>query len=80
MDGCPFDKGRDKTTLNYTLIDFFDTTQGKLTMASHIPGPRCRCKECELLKELENQWIMKIGSLYGVSGLNTRDEMKTKQF
>ena len=80
MDGCPFDQGRDKNTLNYTLIDFFDTTQEKLTNASHIPGPRCRCKECELLKELENQWILKIGSLYGVSGLNTRDEMKSKQY
>ena len=78
MHGCPFDQGKEKNTLNYTLIDFFDTSQEKLMKASHIPGPRCRCRECELLKDLENQWIMKIGSLYGVSGLNERDEMKSK--
>ena len=76
MDGCPFDQGKEKKTLNYTLIDYYDTTDEKLRLALHVPGPRCRCRECQLLKELENRWIMKMGSLYGVSGLNTRDEMK----
>ena len=80
MDGCPFDTGIDKATLRYTLIDFYDTTQEKLQTAAHIPGPRCRCSECGHLKDLEDRWIMKIGSLYGISGLNSRDEMKSKQF
>ena len=80
MDGCPFDTGKEKMTLRYTLIDYFDTTQEKLRQSAHVPGPRCRCSECGHLKDLENRWIMKIGSMYGTSGLNERDEMKAKQF
>ena len=76
MDRCPFDNGVEKMTLNYTLIDYYDTTEQKINEASHVPGPKCRCRECNLLKDLENNWIMKIGSLYGVSGLNSRNEMK----
>ena len=76
MDGCPFDNGVEKMTLNYTLIDYYDTTEQKIKEAGHVPGPKCRCRECNLLKDLENNWIMKIGSLYGVSGLNSRNEMK----
>ena len=67
-----------KKTLNYTLIDFYDTTEEKLKVAGHVPGPKCRCKECTHLKDLEDHWIMKIGSLYGIFGLNTRDEVKYK--
>ena len=78
MDGCPFDKGPDKITLNYTLVDFYDTTEEKIKEAGHVSGPKCRCKECNHLKDLENKWIMKIGSLYGTSSLNLRDEMKSK--
>ena len=76
MDGCPFDTGSEKMTLEYTLIDFYDTTEQKIREAGHVPGPKCRCKECNLLKDLENKWIMKMGSMYGTSGLNLRDEMK----
>ena len=77
MDGCPFDTGIDKSTLNYTLVDFYDTTAQKIREAGHVPGPKCRCKECNLLKDLENKWIMKMGTLYGTSGLNERNEMKS---
>ena len=78
MDGCPFDTGTEKRTLNYTLVEFYDTTEEKIKEAGHVPDPRCRCRECILLKDLENKWIMKIGSLYGISGLNSRDEMKSQ--
>ena len=58
----------------------YDTTKETLRLAGHVPGPKCRCEECGHLKNLEDRWIMRIGSLYGISGLNTRDEMKAKKF
>ena len=30
MDGCPFDTGKEKLTLDITLIDLYDTTSEKL--------------------------------------------------
>ena len=78
MAGCPNDTGKEKETLNFTLIDYLDTTEEKLQRANHIPGPKCRCNECEKLKTLEDRWILRIGSFYGSSGLNNRDEIKRK--
>ena len=78
MEGCPNDQGPEKLTLDFTLIDFFDTTADILKQANHVPGPKCRCNECEKLKELEDRWILKLGSFYGKSGLNLRDEIKKK--
>ena len=66
MDGCPFDQGKEKMSLSFSLIDFYDTTQDKIT------------KECNNLKELEDRWILKMGSFYGILGLNSRDEVKSK--
>ena len=77
-DGCPFDTGKEKNTLVFTLIDFYDTTREKLQRAGHVSGPYCKCKECVHLKDLEDRWILKMGSFYGSSGLNFRDEAKTK--
>ena len=78
MDGCLFDLGKEKTTLCFTLIDYYDTTKVKLQIAGHVPGPKCRCHECNILKDLEDRWILKMGSFYGISGLNCRDEVKNK--
>ena len=78
MDGCPFDKGKGKETLSVTLIDYYDTTELQIQNAGHVSGPKCRCQECENLKDIEDQWILKMGSFYGISGLNTRDEVKSK--
>ena len=78
MDGCPFDTRKEKLTLVMTLIDFFDTTDDKFVAAGHVPGPKCRCKECNHLKDLEDRWILKMGTFYGISGLNSRDEIKGK--
>ena len=77
-DGCPFDVGKEKRTLDFTLIDYYDTTQEKLQRANHVPGPYCQCKECNHLKDLEDRWILKMGSFYGSSGLNSRDDAKGK--
>ena len=75
-EGCPNDMGRSKNTLDFTLIDHYDTTQEKLVLAKHVPGPKCRCKECENLKLIEDKWILKLGTFY--VGFNTRDEVKAK--
>ena len=79
MEGCPNDKGDvHKKNLSFSLVDFYDTTNEKLKKAKHLPGPKCRCKECMKLKEIEDKWILKMGSFYGSSGLNIRDEIKKK--
>ena len=75
--GCPNDLGKDKNTLDFTLLDFFDTTEEKLTLVNHEPGPKCRCSECDKLKSLEYFWILKLGTFYD-KGLNLRNEVKTK--
>ena len=78
MEGCQNDLGPDKMTLDFSLIDFFDTTEEQLTRSNHVQGSKCRCKECQKLKDLEDKWIMKVGSFYGKSALNNRNEIKTK--
>ena len=56
MDGCPFDTGKEKKTLSYTLIDYFDTTKENLRRAGHVPGPKCHCICChnDLKKVIRN--------------------------
>ena len=56
--------GRDKSTLGFTLLDYFDTTEEKLIHFGHLPGPKCK-------------WILKLGTFYD-HGLNSRDEVKSK--
>ena len=65
-------------TLDFTLIDYFDTNEEKLKKANHGSGPKCRCSQCQKLKDLEDRWILKIGSFNGKSGLNSRDKIKSK--
>ena len=79
-NGCPHDVGRSKTTLDFTLLDHYDTTQEKLIKAKHEPGAKCRCKECENLKSLEDRWITKLGNFQenGSHGLNSRNELKSR--
>ena len=76
--GCPNDLSREKETLSYTLIDYIDVTKEALLKAEHVPGPKCRCQECSRLKDLEDQWIVRMGTFYGESGLNSRDEIQSK--
>ena len=76
-DGCPKDTSKDKDTLDFTLIDYYDTSKTKLIKANHEPGPKCRCSECEHLKSIEDSWIIKLGTFYE-HGLNTRNEIKAR--
>ena len=76
--GCPNDLSQEKETLSFTLIDHIDVTREALIQAGHVPGPKCRCQECSRLKDLEDQWIVRMGIFYGESGLNSRDEIQSK--
>jgi hypothetical protein len=74
QEGCPSDVGLDKEQIQLTLLDFLDTSVDKLDSAGHISGPQCRCTECNKLKRIEDKWILRLGTFYGASGLNSRDE------
>ena len=78
-NGCPADNGSgDLSHLTWTLIDFLDTSVDRLANAGHVGGPKCRCSECMGLKKLEDKWICRLGTFYGVHGLNTRAEIKSR--
>ena len=38
MEGCPNDKGTDKSHLDFTLLDFYDTTEEKPNMSLVPPA------------------------------------------
>ena len=76
--GCPNDDGRDKSNLTVTLVDYHDVTMEDLLMANHEKGPQCKCRHCQKLKELEDFHILRLGSIFGPSALNRRDEIKNK--
>ena len=76
--GCPYDRGPTKHTLSLTLLDYYDVSSDSLSRAGHKPGAACRCKECNALKDIEDKWILKVGSCFGKSGLNERCEVVNK--
>ena len=76
--GCPNDLSREKETLRFTLVDYIDVAQDVLTEVGHVKGPKCRCTECNRLKDLEDKWILKMGTFYGEGALNSRDEIQSK--
>ena len=79
MSGCPGNIGDGKLEhLWWTLVDSMGATEERLTTAGHVCGRSCRCSECQRLKEIEDKWICRVGSFYGSSGLNTRDEIKSR--
>ena len=41
-------------------------------------GVGCECGLCGKFKNLEDDWIMRLGSFYYPGGLNKRDEIKRK--
>ena len=45
--------------------------------SGHQTGPQCKCSECKKLLRTENKWILRLGTFYGSTGLNTRDEVKS---
>ena len=52
-----------------------DTTEEKLMQAGHEGGPKCRCTKCGKLKRTEDMWILRLGTFYGETRLNSRDEI-----
>ena len=74
---CPNDEGREKWTLEFTLVDFLDTTEEELHTAGHVSGPKCTCSVCDSLKRLEDKFILRTGSFYS-NGLNSRNEITRK--
>ena len=75
--GCPGDTDRDKSHLSVTLLDYMDVTEEEVQGAQH-GGVGCVCTLCRKLKNLEDNWIMKLGCFYHPHGLNKRDEIKNK--
>jgi hypothetical protein len=75
--GCPGDTGRDKSNLSVTLLDYMDGTEEQVQTEQH-GGVGCVCQLFKKLKELEDNWIMKLGCFYHPSGLNKRDEINCK--
>ena len=76
--GCPNDQEKDKSTLEFTLLDYMDVSEEELIEAGHVKGPQCRCKQCAKLKDLEDRWILKMGTYWGEGALNSRDEIQSK--
>ena len=74
---CPGDTGRDKSNLSVPLTDYIDVTEEEVQTAQH-GGVGCICSLCKKLKNLEDNWIMKLGCFYHPAGLNKRDEIKNK--
>ena len=73
----PGDTDSDKSHLSVTLLDYIDVTEEEVHDAEH-GGVGCVCKLCRKLKNLEDNWIMKLGCFYHPGGLNKRDEIKNK--
>ena len=79
MTGCPeYQTNGDLSHLKWMLVDSLNTSAELLQQAGHVGGAKCRCTECQKLKELEDKWICRSGTFYGQHGLNTRDEVKSR--
>ena len=50
------------------------TSKEKLDAAGH-QGGNCRCDECQKLKDIEDKWMTRLGTLDTPTGLNFRDEI-----
>ena len=74
-NGCPGgNEGGELEQLRWTIIDFMETTNEKLTVAGHQAGPKYRCSECQKLNTIEEKWICRLGSFYGENGLKSNQE------
>ena len=76
--GCSANKTVNLENVKITILEHFDTTLVKLTNFNHKPGPACRCRECESLKNMEDKWIFRLGTIFGQFGLNSRNEVTNK--
>ena len=62
--GCPGDTVRDKSNLSVTLLDYMHATEEQVSTAQH-GGVGCVCQLCKQLKELEDNWIIKLALTKG---------------
>ena len=60
--------------LNVTILDCYDTTREKLRNAGHKTR-YCDCSECGAAKRIESRWISRLGTVFGDTGLNSKDEV-----
>ena len=63
--GHPNELSRLKETLRFTLVDYIDVAQEVLTEVGYVKGPTCGCTEINRLKDLEDKWVLKMGTFYG---------------
>ena len=76
---CPaYQKSGEFSHLTWTLVDHIDTSEEKLEEVGHTGGAKCRCSECQRLKDQEDKWICRLGSFEQPAGLNARDEIQTR--
>ena len=55
MGGCPAGSGGGELGhLQWSILDFMDTSQEKLQAVGHQAGPKCRCTECQKLNSIED--------------------------
>ena len=78
-EGCPTHlQTGELSHLTYTLLDYIETSEELLGNAGHTGGVQCRCSECQRLKDTEDKWMCRLGTLDTPSGFNTRDEIKAR--
>ena len=77
-DGCSRDTGVMKSHINITLLEHMDFTHDELLKYKHVNSPGCQCDLCGKLKDKEDKWICRMGTLHKPHGLNSRDEIKNK--
>ena len=76
--GCPNDTGAKKSHISITLLDHMDITHEEIFKFKHKNSPGFQCDLCHKLKEKEDKWICRMGTLHLPHGLNSRDEIKKK--
>ena len=59
--------------LNFTILDCYDSTAEKQQRAGH-QSKYCKCSECSFAKRIEDKWIARLGTMFGDTGLNSKDE------
>ena len=69
-EGCPTHlQTGELSHLTYTLLDYIETSEELLRNAGHTGGVQCRCSECQRLKDTEDKWMCRLGTLDTPSGL-----------
>ena len=66
--------------LTVTLFDYLDVDEGQVQKEGHR-GVGCECKLCEKLKNIEDDWIIRLGPFYYPGGVKQKGQnQKNSQF